>query len=144
MSEENEIKIVLFEETTPKSISKASISKASKYYVPTGTKPSGRPKTRTEEDKALLRVKHNKDWRERRGNIVLKINYNIKKCKEEGYELPSEIKELKTESEQELLAKYTAVLNFRATNRASSIGEKIKNNYTEKGINISKIKTQKC
>ena len=141
---ENEIKIVLFEDTKPKSISNASISNASKYYVPTGTKPSGRPKIRTEEDKALLRVKHNKDWRQRRGSVVLKINYHTKKCKEEGYELPSEIKELTTETEEELLKKYTAVLNFRATNRASSSGEKIKNNNTEKGISISKIKTQKC
>jgi len=132
-----EVKVVLIDEVEPKKPKKS-------YYVPTGIKPTGRPKIRTDEEKATQRVERNREWRERRGAIVVKINYNIKKCKDEGYEITDDIKNMATATEEELLKKYTAVLGYRATKkleRVNSVVEGVKQNYTDKGVDIG-VKTR--
>jgi hypothetical protein len=105
-----------------------------KYYVKTGIKPTGRPKT----TKPIEEVKKNhnkliKEYYYRRGKHVSKLSYYAK-----NYNIPTELKEMKTETFEDLekkLCRYIDYVNqFKIEVNKMKLNEKINISKCNKGV----------
>lgn len=78
------------------------------YYVKTNIKPSGRPKTKTDEELKQNSRRLEKEYHKRRGNLIVKVNYFIEK-----YEtIPEELKILPQITQEELQNKYLKLYDY--------------------------------
>ena len=78
------------------------------YYVKTNIKPSGRPKTKTDEELKQNSRRLEKEYHKRRGNLIVKVNYFIEK-----YEtIPEELKTLPQTTQEELQNKYLKLYDY--------------------------------
>ena len=105
-----------------------------KYYVNTGIKPTGRPKT----TKPIEEVKKNhnkliKEYYYRRGKHVSKLSYYNK-----HYNIPTELKEMKTETFEDLekkLCRYIDYVNqFKLEVNKMKVIDKINISKSNKGV----------
>ena len=78
------------------------------YYVKTNIKPSGRPKTKTDEELKQNSRRLEKEYHKRRGNLIVKVNYFIEK-----YEaIPDDLKTLPQTTQEELQNKYLKLYDY--------------------------------
>jgi len=78
------------------------------YYVKTNIKPSGRPKTKTDEELKQNSRLLEKKYHKRRGNLIVKINYFIKKYES----IPDDLKTLPQTTQEELQNKYLKLYDY--------------------------------
>jgi len=77
------------------------------YYVPLGTKPTGRPRTNTDEERKQKQRELERNYNLRRGKFIIKIKYYI-----EHYDIPTELKEMKQETNEEVYNKFDMIYDY--------------------------------
>jgi hypothetical protein len=77
------------------------------YYVPLGTKPTGRPRINTDEERKQKQRELERQYNLRRGKFIIKIKYYI-----EHYDIPTELKEMKQETNEEVYNKFDMIYDY--------------------------------